>query len=68
MIQTPSDTIPQTEAEWHAAYKTIAEGEHTLFLNAAKHCETSQTDGVHMEPEEHKKLAKAVYNMIMEEL
>jgi lysophospholipase L1-like esterase len=51
-----------------AAYKELAEKEHILFLNAAKYCKTSTLDGVHMEASEHEKLAKAIYDVILNEV
>lgn len=40
------------------AYAELAKKEHTEFLNAADYCKASPKDGIHMEPEEHEKLAK----------
>ena len=35
-------------------------------MNAAEYAKASDIDGIHMIPEEHKKLADAVYNKIKE--
>lgn len=46
------------------AYEQLAKEENTAFLNAALYCKTSPTDGIHMEPSEHEKLARAVYEKL----
>ncbi len=51
-----------------AAYKTLAEQEKVLYLNAARFCKASSCDGIHMMPEEHAKLAHAVYDLILNEI
>ena len=46
--------------EFAAEYKKTAEREHAYFMDAARFAEASDTDGIHMEPSEHEKLAAAV--------
>ena len=48
-------------AEW---YKKIADMYGCLFLNAAEYAKTSEKDGIHMDPEEHRKLGRAVADHI----
>ncbi len=64
-------TVYQPDAEekslrFAAEYEKLANEEHTYFLNAALYARTSTTDGVHMEPEEHEKLARAFAEKIGE--
>lgn len=49
-----------------AEYEKLAKEENTYFLNAASFAATSVTDGVHMEPSEHEKLARAFAEKIRE--
>ncbi|MGN0163464.1 MAG: GDSL-type esterase/lipase family protein [Candidatus Ornithomonoglobus sp.] len=67
------DDVYKTEAigkskMFGAAYKTLAEQEKVLYLNAARLCRTSSCDGIHMMPDEHAKLARAVYDVILNEI
>ena len=46
--------------EFAAEYEKTAKKEHAYFMDASRFAEASDTDGIHMEPGEHKKLAEAV--------
>ena len=49
------------------AVKTVlADEEDTYFMNAADYAKASDIDGIHMVPEEHKKLANAFADKIKE--
>lgn len=52
--------------EFARYYSVMAEEEGVYFMNAAEYAKASDIDGIHMIPEEHKKLADAVYNKIKE--
>jgi hypothetical protein len=41
-------------------YRCLAEECGALFLDAGKHITSSAVDGIHLDPEEHRKLAAAV--------
>lgn len=47
-----------------AEYKKLADEENVYFMNAAIYAQASDIDGIHMVPEEHEKLAKAVFDKI----
>ncbi|MEI3412714.1 MAG: hypothetical protein V8Q57_05590 [Blautia sp.] len=58
---------PQPESavkSWHPEFEKIARKYGCLFLDAAKVAKASEKDSVHMEAEEHTKLANAMYEMI----
>lgn len=44
----------------------LADEEDTYFMNAADYAKASEIDGIHMVPEEHKKLANAFADKIKE--
>ncbi len=44
----------------------LADEEDTYFMNAADYAKASDIDGIHMVPEEHKKLANAFADKIKE--
>lgn len=47
-------------------YKIVAKRQGCHYLNAAEYASPSQEDGLHMMPQEHAKLAVAIYQAIME--
>jgi len=49
-----------------AAMKNMAEEENVYFLDAAQYAKASELDGIHMNPENHRLLAEAVYSRITE--
>ena len=49
-----------------AGYSELAKAYHCHFIDAAEYAVTSPTDGIHMEESEHRKLAVAVADRIME--
>lgn len=50
--------------EFKKYYSKMADEEKVYFLNAADYAKASDIDGIHMTPEEHEKLADAVYKKI----
>ena len=52
-------------AEW---YKQTADMYGCSFLNAAEHVKTSDIDAVHLDPEEQRKLGKAVAEHVKNEI
>lgn len=46
------------------AYSKLASEEDTYFLDAALYAQASKIDGIHMEPDEHIKLAKVIYKKL----
>ena len=48
-------------------FQQVAQMENCLFLDAAKVAKASAIDGLHMDPENHKKLAQAIAEMIHRE-
>lgn len=51
-------------ADW---YKQLADMYGCYFLDAAKVAEVSPSDGVHFDAENHMKLAKAIYELLVKE-
>lgn len=49
-------------------YARVAAEKGVLFFNAAEYAKASDIDGLHMMPEEHRKLAEAFYHVITEEI
>lgn len=47
-------------------YQNLPDEEDTYFMNAADYAKASDIDGIHMVPEEHKKLANAFADKIKE--
>ena len=47
-------------------YSKMAKEENVYFMDAAKAAEASDIDGIHMNPDGHKKLAQAIYEKIKE--
>jgi lysophospholipase L1-like esterase len=45
-------------------YRALAEESGAIYLEASKYIETSAADGIHLEPEGHRKLAEAVANIV----
>jgi lysophospholipase L1-like esterase len=45
-------------------YRRLAEECGARFLDAGKHIRSSAADGIHLDPEEHRKLAEAVAKMV----
>ena len=54
----------KTSKELAALYKIGTKTAGVKFLDASKHVKASSVDGVHLEPGEHKKLARAVKKAI----
>ena len=48
-----------------AEYRKISKAENTYFLDASEYADPSETDQEHMNEENHKKLATAIYENIM---
>ena len=55
------ETLPQSELS-----KPIAEKENIAFLNAAAYAKPSAADQEHMDPENHRLLAEAIYQKVIE--
>lgn len=47
-------------------YEKIANRQHCYFIDLEKIAKTSQTDGIHYEKKEHEKIAKALYDKIIQ--
>lgn len=47
-------------------YSTVAAEERAFFMDAAKYARASDIDGIHLDPAEHEKLARAVAGKILE--
>mgnify|MGYP000109855072 FL=1 len=47
-------------------YRQIAEKENIAFLNAAAYAKPSAADQDHMDPENHRLLAEAIYQKVIE--
>ena len=47
-------------------YRQIAEKENIPFLNAAAYAKPSAADQEHMDPENHRMLAEAIYQKVIE--
>jgi lysophospholipase L1-like esterase len=47
-----------------ALYRGLAAESGILFLDAGKHIKTSPADGIHLDPEDHRKLAEAVAGIV----
>jgi lysophospholipase L1-like esterase len=45
-------------------YQALAEESGAIFLDAGKHIKTSPADGIHLETEDHRKLAEAVAELV----
>ncbi len=60
----PTDAPARSET-FSPAYEKLAKEENVYFLDAAQYAETSDKDGIHMEPEAHKKLALAIAKKIV---
>lgn len=54
--------------EFPKEYARVAAEKGVLFFNAAEYAKASDIDGLHMMPEEHRKLAEAFYHVITEEI
>lgn len=48
-------------------YQKVAEQNNCLFLDLDKIAKVSSLDGLHYEPEAHKKIASAIYEILLEE-
>lgn len=51
---------------WPKVYRQIAEKENIPFLNAAAYAKPSAADQEHMDPENHRLLAEAIYQKVIE--
>lgn len=60
-----SQTSIEESKKFAACYEKMAKEEGVYFLDAAKYAKASDLDGIHMEPAEHEKLAKAVYAKVL---
>ena len=60
------EKAPQKSRYLSNYYKELSEEYSTLFLDAADIVEPCETDGVHLDEENHKKLARAVFEMLIE--
>lgn len=60
-----SQTSIEESKKFAAYYEKMAKEEGVYFLDAAKYAKASDLDGIHMEPAEHEKLAKAVYAKVL---
>lgn len=47
--------------EFHKYYKEVADRNHCVFFDAAEYVKASETDSLHLMPEEHEKLAKGLF-------
>ncbi|MDR0877157.1 MAG: SGNH/GDSL hydrolase family protein [Treponema sp.] len=45
-------------------FEALAKESGAIFLDAGKHIKTSTADGIHLEPEDHRKLAEAVAEIV----
>jgi lysophospholipase L1-like esterase len=45
-------------------YRRLAKESGVIFLDAGKHIKSSAADGIHLDPEEHRKLAEAVAEIV----
>ena len=54
--------------EFPEEYARVASEKGVRFFNAAEYAKASDIDGLHMDPENHKKLAEAFYHVITEEI
>ncbi len=60
-----SQTSIEESKKFAACYEKMAKEEGVYFLDAAKYAKASDLDGIHMEPAEHEKLAKAIYAKVL---
>lgn len=58
-----SNSLIQSK-QLYSAISEVCERYEVCCMNAAEYAEASDIDGVHMDEENHKKLATAVYDMI----
>lgn len=54
------ETAITRSKEFAQYYKEVADRQHCIFVNAAEHIVSSEVDGLHLMPSEHKKLAKVL--------
>lgn len=59
------DAVERSEG-FAAAYKEFADTARVAFLNAAEYGKASVKDGVHMEPDSHERLGKALAEKVRE--
>ncbi len=52
--------------EFDGLLRPLAEKHGAFYLNAAEFALPSKVDGLHMDPEDHQKLANAVYDKVLE--
>lgn len=65
MFQTRFDETAITRSlQFEELYREVAHQNRCFFFNAAQYVTSSEEDSLHLMPEEHKKLAEALYNFI----
>ena len=65
--QFDASAVEQSKA-FAAEYARVAAEKGVRFFDAAKYARASEIDGLHLMPEEHRKLANALYHVITEEI
>lgn len=54
------ETAITRSREFAVYYREVAERQNCVFINAAQHIVSSEVDGLHLMPSEHKKLAEVL--------
>ena len=66
MIRSSRRNLSLSQSIWQKFNRQIAEKENIAFLNAAAYAKPSAADQEHMDPENHRLLAEAIYQKVIE--
>lgn len=58
------ETAITRSKEFAVYYREVAERQNCVFINAAQHIVSSEVDGLHLMPSEHKKLAEVLCHCV----
>lgn len=61
-----SEEAIQKSREFPKYYKQVAERQNCIYMNAAEYAEPSPVDSLHLEPEAHARLAKALSEVVIQ--